>query len=505
MVRVEPGIKDNEINKKRGVTSSSIEGDAIFIRRAAAAAPTNPRSSEFWKTNIDQTFYTATQVWKNARGCWQDHFYRSKKTFEYGHSMDGKWYKTLTGYQLGLNMLIQTLSLQNGKYYHPDCFCIHPVDPVGEKYHLPSHLRIGQTHPVQYAYDETHDLEKYENYELKKRFPFTSATELKYGFEKCMELKTPFTIPRKESGMWWELDPSAIRDYPSWFPLYLQETDVAFPNKYYLYDCCKWKFGGGGIVGFVDPQTPIKMVSASFNVPSSSVSQCGRGFLKIQMYYYPGTLQLIIMSTDVGPFYDLYFGDKLIGRFGCGDGVEKRLIHYITYEDDENTDKGTMSWSEHTKPCPKGSTKCNTIEYPVKTWPLVATIYGRECEAPGGFGSIKYIFKNPGDVYFNLTGANVEFRLTASNVIYDERGFQNWFPYGACWFSAGNDPNNLSLLTPGWPYWVLNPVERSICFNNEWLDGYVDYFAVTLRSAFAFNCCTRSSIQSLTTMERQAP
>lgn len=318
MVTVIPGSDFLDLYAKRNIVTTSTEGDGYMVRKSSSNGQPDPRSGSDWQKNVIDRFGLAAKIWSNKPGCWQDYFKRSKQTYNFNPGDSEKYSKELTGYQLGISILINSLNFAKGSYFDPKCFCLIPTDPIGQTMHTYSRLQLETTDYAHYVYDEYHKCEEWDGNNLVGNYRFCSASTFGSGHGGIAKLDTQFCFPRHSEGSFWDVNLDEIKDIPCFPPLTLTSTDLAFPITYNLTEYERWVFEGLDPIFNEGDAEPLKRFKVTWVDPAYVNSLCNFGYLQFIISYNSTKIVIDSLYTNNEPLYDVYFGELYLGRMGAG-------------------------------------------------------------------------------------------------------------------------------------------------------------------------------------------
>lgn len=354
MARVFPGQDFEDVYNARNIYTTNIEGDDYKVRRSANDSNLDPRTNSEFQEKIIDAFSIASRIWKNKRECWKDHFRRGHKIFRYNEVGPGYYEKDLTGYHLAMNVLIQTLKTNKGEYYDPNCFCITPTDIFGDPLNTYSVLDIIQHGKVDYQYRAkklTYDALQAEKDRYNR---FRSALDSSgKGLEKAL-LSSVGCISRDNTYYGHYRDLSKIKNIVQWPNLIFKPISELHDNQFGIWE--HEYFTYHKIPTEVLPVTDGSMrgYEITLGYPFSGESLCKLGNLQITLYTQYEEIQGFIQHTNTAPFFDLYYGETLLGRYGNGGGG--RLLEPLNLSQ-HNFLEGSpnrLDWKEYIYPVVPG-------------------------------------------------------------------------------------------------------------------------------------------------------
>jgi len=320
MARVFPGQDFEDVYNARNIYTSNIQGDDYKVRRSANDSNLDPRTNSEYQKKIVDAFSLASRIWKNKKECWKDHFRRGNKIFRYNEVGPGYYEQNLSGYQLAMNVLIQTLKTDNNEYYNPDCFCITPTDIFGEPLNVYSILDILQSSKIDYAYKEkklTFDALQAEEDQYNR---FRSAVDSSgKGLGKAL-LSSVGCIPRDNTITNEFRDITLVNKIVQWPNFWFVPVDDIPPypfgiwkHEYFTYQpipLSDLPVQDGSMRGVIITLAPLW----------KDVPLCSLFNLNITLYYSYDQISGHITHTNTSPFYDIYLGDDFLVRAGAGGG-----------------------------------------------------------------------------------------------------------------------------------------------------------------------------------------
>lgn len=320
MARVFPGQDFQDVYDARKIYTTNIQGDDYKVRRSANDSNLDPRTNSQYQKKIVDAFSLASRIWSNKRECWKDHFRRGHKLFRYNEYEVDKVSKDLTGYQLAMNILINSLKTDSGQFYDPQCFCITPTDIFGEPLNTYSILDILQHSKLDYAYKEkklTFDVLQPEPDQYNR---FRSAVDPNVKtLEKCL-LSSVGCVTRENTSGTDERDITLIKNIVQWPNFTFKTVEGA------LYDPGGiWNYEFFTYYKIPTEQLPVtdgsmRGYQITLGYPYCGDSLCMLGNLQLTLYTQYETITGFIQDTPNPPFFDIYYGDTLLGRFGNGGG-----------------------------------------------------------------------------------------------------------------------------------------------------------------------------------------
>jgi hypothetical protein len=475
MARVFPGQDFEDVYNARNIYTSNIQGDDYKVRRSANDSNLDPRTNSEFQEKIIDAFSLASRIWKNKKECWKDHFRRGHKIFRYNEIGPGYYEKDLTGYHLAMNVLIQTLKTNKGEYYDPNCFCITPTDIFGDPLNTYSVLDIIQHGKVDYQYRAkklTYDALQAEK-DRYNRFR-SSVDTTKIQFEKCL-LTSTGCIPREQAVYHEPRDITLIKNIVQWPNLWFVPVDDIPRYPFGVWDHEKFTYQkipdfdlpvqDGSMRGYIITLAPLYHDSPL----------CSLNNLFITLYYQYDKVEGFIRHTGASPFFNIYWGDTYLGRFGAGGGGSYVVPIAIDNNFLEIPSQRTINWKEAIYPVVPG--------YQYHMYPP-----GKVTEAR--LTGISVPGEKTGECLWNYiyqywqTDEPVEFyggsRLTQFkvNIWQYRRGPDvswNWFPWGAMnLYGLQDDGQYYRINRPGRPY-IFDGVKGHFC-SDDAEEEFMGYF-----------------------------
>lgn len=487
MARVIPGSDIKELYDERNIYSSNIQGDDYKVRRSANDANLDPRANSFWQKQVIDKMSLAARIWKNKKPCWQDHFKRSKKQFQYGTSWDGAVYKTLTGYKLAINMLMQTLGNFDGNFYDPDCFCITPVDMLG--YIHDSHYRLEVKHfkPVEYIYDETKRPCRYAWKDEQDKDPFCSATKPYQGYYETCRLSAPYVAERNNSGYAFVSELSALKYVVGWFPFYLIPNDVIWQYPIYVWNSPYWMWNERTRNEMPYGDTFTRVLELRLKDPSNSDVLCNHGYLGLNLMWGGDNLDAEVVYTHNSPTWDLWYGNNFLGTYGSGSGSQVTKYLNIPKEPYSPTSASPLRFND-------------ALQLPKLSWQpewypqgklTEARLLGNSFSRQRGFecvyGQITQRFVTDDYIHFHPFTNEPQIKLNIWGYHYDTRGFQSWYPWGGFFFYACEDDWTCHNIASPATVWATDGSRMEICISNDLLYGdYKNFQVVWFNTAYNY-------------------
>lgn len=530
MVKVTSDVLDDAALRKMGIiVVNSPGGEYAYYN-----ADSDKRMGSEYQKEIIEDMGTAAKIWKNKPACWQDHFRRSKKEQSYGFSMDPQYGTTLSGYNLAIQLLMDSLGKKDGEYYNPDCFCIHPTDFLGQTLPMRSRFRLIQPKPANYVYDETHLLEYYEGERKRIYNPFISAAIIEYGRGCEAYLETDMCTPLIEDTGWWSVDIGNVRYPAQYFPIKLKPVDGAYPYDIPITDKYKWIYTAlgtlakGGYSGYMrkinitdedigtdevgSGLTPIKGIFCEFVDPTNEGSLCGVSNVALQLIYSAAGLSIASYATNQPPWWDVCYGETPLFRIGSGFGEPTGSGYSISYKEYKNYELGSHGLHNPPPKLPQHLQDYHPLEGVVIEAPLPNVVCGDACseyDPPPGCGagsgenicpdnyawnSITYYYHLGKPIPTDWKLHSPQLMVTLKNICYDSRGFQNWYPWGSAEISVGMDGEYGGMFTPALKDIVFGYPRMKYCVE---YNGSVDEFdsvRITLRTTTLWGCCERTQL-----------
>jgi hypothetical protein len=466
MARVYPGEDFRDIYDIRGIYSSDIQGDDYKVRRTANDMNLDRRTNSEWQKQVIDRFSLASRIYGNKKPCWIDHFKRATKKINYAPKGSDDIFKTLTGYKLSINTLINSLKNMDGTFYNPECFCITPCDIFGDPMNQYSRLEIDMNRIIHYIYDEkklTYDMKQSDEDRYDK---FCSAVDSKDQFPEKMILRTAGCIPRDNSQYNYKRDIWLINKLIMW--PYFQFVPVdGVPN--YPFDFWDYEFFTYQKVD--ESQLPLQDGSmrglvATLGYPYSGTSLCDLGNLQITIFYSPFSLSASIQYTNGSPFFDIYYAGRLLGRYGsgCGDVFTEQLDVSQDLLTEPITD--SMFWNVRTDPVIESYQPSLYPPGKLQEGRLVSTTPLGDKTGDCMWDTLEQVWEVQDPVTLTRFVPNVYFKLNVWGYTFHDSGFQEWYPYGAFKFYASSDGEDWHGVPRTLIVYSLDGTQREFCFGH---------------------------------------
>lgn len=447
---------------RRDIKKQRFKQDAYFYRDRINRLRTRSRAPDDYQKKVQNSLEIANEIWNKKPPCWRDHFYRStlKAKIE-GTEPDTK-YRELSGYHLYISKQMEALRNLDGNYYNPTCFCIQPRDWVGWKLNAYGRFQLKNDAGLNYLYDETKKLLKFDNCTYKGRDPFRSAGflyeyNLVSGYLNCN-----FTMKRIIHPFARDIDFYDIKDAVMWFPLHIRPQGYGPGDHVNLWDCCKWKINQVSQCDCDHDGEPVNCIDGTF-LPSEYVeSQCFKDYFGFSMKYNSKGVVIQLSGTDQPPFYDVYWRDTKVGTFGVGYGGFKSVVCGEGGGTPVQDLPDTMSMADHLEPCPLGIQDCHKPTGTIHTAEFDHKEVFDPCPTLGGARLTRYFYEFGEAIPCRPNKSTPELRITTTLPVYDDRAGFNPAPWGAVtiWFIDADGG-----------YHQLSPFARDI----EFQDGITEY------------------------------
>lgn len=448
MARVFPGQDFEDVYNARNIYTSNIQGDDYKVRRSANDSNLDPRTNSQYQKKIVDAFSLASRIWSNKRECWKDHFRRGHKLFRYNEYEVDKVSKDLSGYQLAMNILINSLKTESGQFYDPQCFCITPTDIFGEPLNTYSILDILQHSKLDYSYIEkklTFDALQPEGKQFDR---FRSSVDPDPAtFEKCL-LTSTGCVPRDNTLVGERRDITLVNQIVQWPNFYFVRVDDLINPDFGLWDHENFTYEKLRTEDLPVTDGSMRAYTITVNPPRTFNSLCGIGNLQLTLYTQYENMWGLIQYTGVPPFFDIYYGDNLLGRYGSGGGQPIASILNLNQDFNTTPSERHIKWTDHIYPVipgyqpnmyPPGKlTECRLRE--------VIPVGGMDerCIAPG----IIQIWEAPEPIDFIASQQTV--RAMVNIWCYGAGSAPpvwNTYPYGALRLFGSNDKVNWEQVT----------------------------------------------------------
>jgi len=488
MARVFPGSDFKDVYDARNIYTTNIQGDDYKVRRSANDSNLDPRTNSEFQNKIIDAFSIASRIWKNKRECWKDHFRRGHKIFRYNELGAQTLEKDLSGYHLAMNILIQTLKTDKGEYYDPNCFCITPTDLFGEPLNTYSVLDILQKSKIDYEYREkklTYDILQPEGQQYNR---FRSAVfNDPDTLNKCI-LSSVGCISRDNTLPNGKRDITLVKNIVQWPNFWFRPVDHILQREFGIWDNEYFTYEKIRTEDLVVTDGSMRGVIITLGHPFTGGSLCNLNNLQLTILYQYDRLEAGIKYTGTGPFFDLYYGDQYLGRFGNGGGVP--IITPLNLNNNylDNPSPNKMRWSEHINPVIPGYQPSMYPPGKLSECRLVGIELGEKSDDPCFWRYIYQIWEAPEPIDFRASTPNVRFKVNIWAWSQHTGGIQEAYPFGAFDVQVSNDRVNwIKLSRPGMIY-TLNGTGNSYCFgtdNEEFaLTGSYKYFRTRMWTSF---------------------
>jgi len=501
MVKVTSDVLDDAALKKMGIISVPGRGQGFnyYITDVDRR-----NGSEFQKQIIDD-MVTASKIWKNKPGCWQDHFRRSTRFQTYGMGMDKTYGTDLTGYKLAIQVLMDSLKIKDSTYYDPPCYCIIPIDWVSEPPHTKTVFDYQTSNVVSYHYNAVKQPDNYVGCLYNGKDPFISAAYATDGIIKKLFLANAWSIPRSThlaSDHWkWE----DFKDPVMWPPIYIVDEGEYWKTGARIWDCCLFRWIKRGPCECTQDGTLIKCIDGYYVPPNLGETLCGRERVKFKFKYTDKNMGLIVESTGGPPYKDIYLEDRFLGTIGLGNGEGKTAAGSWGFSRPIDNNFINIGVVEHNEPCPFGKTKCNSPHG--KTYTLSPLSYDRVDPCEGDIAASRHVYTYilPEPIQFNADALSPEFRIVVNGPFYDDRGFQNWYPWGGVRIEASANGVNYTPLYTGVVAFNCSPNVTEYCYNNWVITGEIRFIKVWISNSTLWGCCTQTTLAGLELLDKLTP
>lgn len=354
MARVFPGQDFKDVYDARRIYTTNIQGDDYKVRRSANDSNLDPRTNTQYQNKIVDAFSLASRIWSNKRECWKDHFRRGHKIFRYNEYGPGYFEKDLSGYQLAMNVLINSIKTDSGQFYDPNCFCITPTDIFGEPLNVYSVLDIIQRSKIDYSYKEkklTFDVRQPEGEQYNR---FRSAVDsTAKEFMKCL-LTSVGCIPRDNEGFYGFRDITLVNKLVMWPNLwFVPLTDVP-PYSFGVWNHEHFTYQPIPLSDLPVQDGSMRGVIITLSPQSEYTPLCSLNNLNITLYYQYDKISGYITHTNADPFYEIYLGDELVAKAGAGGGGKSVIPLDFNNTFLETPSKRRIGWNDSIYPVVPG-------------------------------------------------------------------------------------------------------------------------------------------------------
>lgn len=505
MVRIYPGSKSGGDLKRRGIITTTIGNDIAYYRNSIQHLDNDPRikSTEFEKTQKD--LIAVNKIWNNRPECWKDHFKRSFKDYEFGAKLGEKRTKRLTGYNLYFQLMLDSFHLDRNHFYDPPCFCLQPIDCLGEIIHSYGNFKYYAGKRVKYKFDEIQKLQIYAGCGWVRDNPFVSAAFSQAPAGQVFYMSIPWAYPRAFSPGVISFEWADMYNLVFWPPLCLSEKpDSPVPGGF-LWDCCAWVYHGPGICDCPLGVEPLKCIKGYYVGAAPRETQCMRAEVKFVIKYGLGGAALKITATDAPPYRYVWWGEELIAIIGCGYGNPIEVESSLGYwPPDSNPLNSMLPW-EKSDPCPVGETDCNN------PYGEIVGTSGHAYQWHGEYPDCKtghyvdMIWSLSRTVKGSVQDHSPEFRVIVNEPEYDGRGFQNWCPWGGIKTYVSENGKDWIRTFLGNYNTCVSPGKVEYCFDNRWANTDIKWVKVIIQNTTAWPCCTRTFPVGLSVLDRIPP
>ena len=301
MVRVYPGSESGGDLKRRGIITTTVGNDIAYYRNSIQHLDSDPRIKSTEYEKVQKDLIAVNKVWNNRPECWKDHFKRSFKDYTFGVKDGETVTKRLTGYDLYFQLMLDSFNRDSNHFYDPPCFCLKPVDPLGELIHSYGNFKYYSGKRVKYKFDETQPLQIYEDCNLVRDNPFVSAAFSEAPAGQLFYMSIPWAYPREFWPGLISFKWADMHNLVFWPPLSLSDDpDSPIPGDY-LWNCCKWVYDPPGICECTSSSEPLKCITGYYVGAAPRETPCNRTQVTFEIKYglYGATLK--INATDAPP------------------------------------------------------------------------------------------------------------------------------------------------------------------------------------------------------------
>lgn len=475
MARVFPGQDFQDVYDARKIYTTNIQGDDYKVRRSANDSNLDPRTNSEYQKKIVDAFSLASRIWKNKKECWKDHFRRGNKIFRYNEVGPGYYEQNLSGYQLAMNILIQTLKTDNNEFYDPACFCITPTDLFGEPLNTYSILDILQKDKIDYQYREkklTYDALQPEG-EQYNRFRSAIYPNVK-ELMKCI-LTSPGCIPRDNEGSYGFRDITLVKNIVQWPNLWFVPVDDVPPYSFGIWKHENFTYQPIPLSDLPVQDGSMRGVIITLAPLRKDAPLCSLFNLNITLYYSYDQMSGHITHTNASPFYDIYLGDDLVGRFGAGGGGQYVVPLPFTQNFLDNPSKRRIGWNEAPYPVVAG--------YQPQMYPPGKITEARLTgwEFPGGktgecvWHTIRQYWQTDEPVEIIGGTRNTQFKVNIWGYNRGPDHPHNFYPWGLMRIYGMQDDGQYHRLHLAEKLYEFDGVKRTYCSRDHY-DEFYGYF-----------------------------
>lgn len=480
MARVFPGQDFEDVYNARNIYTSNIQGDDYKVRRSANDSNLDPRTNSEFQEKIIDAFSLASRIWKNKKECWKDHFRRGHKIFRYNEYGPGYFEKDLSGYQLAMNVLINSIKTDSGQFYDPNCFCITPTDLFGNPLNVYSILNVSQKHKIDYLYKEkklTFDALQPEGEQYDRFRSALDSAELVY--DKCV-LSSAGCVPRSQGGGDGVRDLTLINKIVQWPNIWFESEPTPRPYSFGIWYTDYFTYQPIHISDLPVKDGSMRGVIITLNPLAGDAPLCSINNLNITLYSRYEDMYGYVTHTGTAPFFNIYFGDKFVCKAGAGGNghfVEPLLSDNNFLETPSNR---TIDWREAIYPVVQGY---QPAQYPPGKL-TEARLTGVEVVGKKKDGCLWdkiYQYWETDEPVEIIGGTrNTQFKVNIWGYLRGPDHHLNWWPWGNLLLCAQRDDGkyyNTSVTAPKYKFDGVKPHYCSLDQNDEFY-GYfnTDHF-----------------------------
>lgn len=467
MARVYPGSDFQDIYDARNIVSGNIQGEDYKVRRSANDSNLDPRANSEWQDRIIDSMSLASRIWKNKRNCWKDHFKRSKKIFKYNTWEVQDVEKSLTGYLLCINILMQTLKTGGGQFYDPHCFCLTPTDLFGDPLNVYSVLDIEQNRIIDYKYLEkklTYDALQPPELQYDK---FCSAVDSgKLDYKKCL-LSSTGCIDRDNTFKPSVRDLSLVKNIVQWPNIWFDPVDDYIHGPFGIYDHENFTYEKLRTEDLPVTDGSMRGMRVTLGFPFAGRSLCHLGNLNIKLYYQYEKMFGEIQYSNNPPLFDIYYGDDFLIRAGSGGGPGYYAPLNFNLTKKHST---SLKWNEHVYPVIPGYTECMYPPGKLTEARLISTNPIGDKVGICKWRNIEQIWRTPEPIDFTGNPGEVIAKVNIwgyGSCVGEEPPLSCKYPYGAWNLYGSNDGVNWNYVSGANMEFPFNGLQGSYCVGSD--------------------------------------
>ena len=470
MVRVYPGSEDLDALNARGVVKST-KGDTTYYYLKNLNSTSEKRTKSDAYDTIQTKFSKASEIYGKKPSCWKDYFQRAWQNFAYDTGGAGKKYITKkTGFSLAQQLLMNTYNMKTGEYFDPKCFCIQPVNPIGEVMNTYARLYVASSYGANYEYDDKEKLTVYNEDKTEDHFRFRSAVAEDFRYGRSAFLENQFCMTRLSSGNYWDMNLHDTKKIACWPSLKLTQADVAYPYSWHLYDKANWLFYPIDKMDDLESGEPLLGFRAVWLDPAYVNSLCNKAFLIFDFHINSTKCVVNYIYTDSSPKYSVDLFGKALGTLGAGAGILKtgsftlkaddydpKKCEYIAFNDSKDT--VPIGWQKYHRPTGK-ATYVTATDVVYNSW------HGQSCTQTST--DIYFETPEPIDFIFNINMRSPQVWFPQYYVDTDHwGGYNTQFGYGypRMLIDTGNGYNYITSIT--YPFGGFVPGAVEYCDVNQ--------------------------------------